>query len=184
MKKIIFVVLVAVFIFTVLRFFNPAEQEIELANPASANCQDQGGRLEKAEFESGETFFCFFEDGSQCEEWDFFTGACDKGDLKIETLKAGTGRRAEKGDEVTVHYVGMLENETQFDSSIGKTPFSFVLGEGKVISGWEQGVFGMQAGEIRKITVSPNLGYGKTGVSGVIPPDSVLIFEVEVLEIK
>jgi len=102
--------------------------------------------------------------------------------LKIETLKAGTGREAKNGDQVTVHYTGFLENGTKFDSSVDRgQPFVFTLGVGQVIQGWDLGVLGMKVGEKRKLTIPPDLAYGTSGVGGVIPPNSILIFEVELL---
>jgi hypothetical protein len=105
--------------------------------------------------------------------------------LKIETLKAGTGAEVKKGDTVSVHYVGTLEDGTKFDSSLDRgTPFSFTLGANRVIQGWEQGVLGMKVGEKRKLTVPSDLGYGEAGYPGVIPGNATLIFEVELVGIN
>jgi FKBP-type peptidyl-prolyl cis-trans isomerase len=105
--------------------------------------------------------------------------------LKIEILKEGTGKSIEKGETAVVHYVGTLEDGTKFDSSIDRgQSFSFTLGEGRVIAGWEQGVLGMKVGEKRKLTIASDLAYGDTGIPGVIPGGATLIFEVELLEIK
>lgn len=106
--------------------------------------------------------------------------------LKTEILTPGSGRAARNGDTVEVHYTGYLENGTKFDSSIDRgEPFSFVLGEGRVIKGWDLGILGMKIGEKRKLTIPPDLAYGSAGAgNGVIPPDSTLIFEVELLGIK
>ncbi|MEK7562722.1 MAG: FKBP-type peptidyl-prolyl cis-trans isomerase [Patescibacteria group bacterium] len=104
--------------------------------------------------------------------------------MKVEILKEGTGTQAKPGDAVTVDYVGTLKNGTKFDSSIDRsTPFQFTLGQNRVIKGWELGVLGMRVGEKRKLTIPPELGYGTTGAGGVIPPDSTLIFEVDMLKI-
>lgn len=106
--------------------------------------------------------------------------------LKIEVLKEGTGAAIENGQTAVVHYTGWLVNGTKFDSSVDRgTPFSFVLGQGRVIAGWEQGVLGMKVGEKRKLTIAPELGYGSQTVgNGLIPANSTLIFEVELLQIK
>ncbi len=106
--------------------------------------------------------------------------------MKIEVLKEGTGESSKNGARVTVHYVGTLENGTKFDSSIDRgTPFSFALGAGQVIRGWDLGVLGMKVGEKRKLTIPSNLAYGETGTpGGPIPPNATLIFEVELLGIN
>lgn len=107
------------------------------------------------------------------------------GELKKEILKQGAGKLANNGDTVVVHYTGTLLDGTKFDSSLDRgTPFSFTLGKGEVIQGWEQGILGMQVGEKRKLTIGPRLAYGSGGVPGIIPPNATLIFEVELLEIK
>lgn len=105
--------------------------------------------------------------------------------LKIETLKEGTGEAAKKGDTVSVHYTGTLLDGTKFDSSVDRgQPFSFTLGQNRVIQGWELGVLGMKVGEKRKLTIAPELGYGAQSVGGVIPANSTLVFDVELLGIS
>ena len=161
-----------------------SEQEAGLPNPAAVYCEEQGGILESRTFEKGTRGFCLFDDGSQCGQWDFFRGDCNKGQLKIEVLEEGTGRLIDEGETAVVHYTGILKNGTKFDSSLDKgEPFSFKIGAGYVIKGWDQGVLGMKVGEKRKLTIASELAYGETGVSGVIPPDATLIFEVELLNI-
>ena len=105
--------------------------------------------------------------------------------LKIEDLTVGTGNEAQSGKKVTVNYAGTLTDGTKFDSSYDRgTPFSFNLGTGQVIAGWDQGVAGMKVGGKRRLTIPPELGYGATGAGGVIPPNATLIFEVELLRVE
>jgi FKBP-type peptidyl-prolyl cis-trans isomerase len=105
--------------------------------------------------------------------------------LKIEELTPGTGPEAKPGKTVTVHYVGTLADGKKFDSSRDRGEgFTFRLGAGEVIKGWDQGVAGMKAGGLRKLTVPPELGYGSQGFPGAIPPNATLTFEVELLEVK
>ena len=105
--------------------------------------------------------------------------------MKIEILKQGTGEAAKTGDTVTVNYVGTLADGTKFDSSIDRNqPFSFTLGQNRVIQGWELGVLGMKPGEERKLTIPPELAYGSTGANGVIPPNATLTFVVDLLSIN
>ncbi len=105
-------------------------------------------------------------------------------DLKIETVTEGSGIAASIGNRVTVHYEGILTNGDVFDASRPRgKPFSFEIGAGQVIPGWEQGVAGMKVGEVRKLTLPPELGYGAKGAGNVIPPNATLIFEIELLDI-
>lgn len=105
--------------------------------------------------------------------------------LEIEDLTEGSGEVAAAGQVVEVHYTGTLENGTKFDSSKDRnTAFSFNLGKGQVIKGWDEGVAGMKVGGVRRLTIPSHLAYGQRGVPGVIPPNSTLIFEVELLAIK
>jgi FKBP-type peptidyl-prolyl cis-trans isomerase len=105
--------------------------------------------------------------------------------LGIKDLVVGKGAEAKAGDSVKVHYVGTLPDGKEFDSSKKHgQPFEFELGAGRVIKGWDQGVAGMKVGGKRKLTVPPSLGYGARGAAPVIPPNSTLLFEVELLEVK
>lgn len=102
--------------------------------------------------------------------------------LKIEDLKVGTGAEAKTGNNVSVHYVGTLTNGQKFDSSRDRNePFEFQLGAGMVIQGWDKGVVGMKVGGLRKLTIPPEMGYGKMGYPPVIPGNSTLVFEVELV---
>lgn len=103
----------------------------------------------------------------------------------IEDLLVGTGPSSTIGDTLSVHYTGTLEDGTKFDSSLDRgTPFEFVIGQGYVIEGWDQGMLGMQVGGKRKLTIPSDLAYGDRGIPGAIPGGATLIFEVELLEIK
>ena len=105
--------------------------------------------------------------------------------LKYVDVSVGTGREAVAGNLATVHYTGWLTNGTKFDSSVDRRdPFSFPIGSGKVIKGWDEGVAGMKVGGKRKLTIPPQLGYGARGAGGVIPPNATLVFDVELLEVK
>jgi FKBP-type peptidyl-prolyl cis-trans isomerase len=102
--------------------------------------------------------------------------------LQYTDIKVGAGATAQAGQTVSVHYTGWLENGKKFDSSVDRgQPFSFPLGAGRVIKGWDEGVQGMKVGGKRKLTIPSNLGYGARGAGGVIPPNATLIFEVELL---
>jgi peptidylprolyl isomerase len=119
---------------------------------------------------------------TKVEEADYTT---TQSGLKYYDLKTGTGDSPKTGQTVVVNYTGWLEDGTQFDSSIDRgEPFSFVLGEGSVIPGWEEGVATMKVGGKRQLVVPPDLGYGDQGAGGLIPPGATLIFEIELLEIK
>ncbi len=105
--------------------------------------------------------------------------------LQVQDLIVGKGAQPKPGDTVIVHYTGWLTNGKKFDSSVdAHKPFNFVLGQGRVIKGWDEGVATMRVGGKRKLTIPPDLAYGSKGYPGVIPPDSTLIFEVQLLAIK
>ncbi len=104
--------------------------------------------------------------------------------LKYIDLVEGTGATPAPGDNCQVHYTGWLENGTQFDSSRGGAPFTFAVGQGQVIRGWDEGVGSMKVGGKRKLIIPASLGYGERGAGGVIPPGATLIFEVELLGIR
>jgi FKBP-type peptidyl-prolyl cis-trans isomerase FkpA len=105
--------------------------------------------------------------------------------LQIERLAQGNGPVAEAGRTVIVHYTGRFTDGKKFDSSVDRNePFSFVLGHGDVIAGWDIGVAQMKVGDKVRLTIPPALAYGSQGYPGAIPPDTTLVFEVELLGIQ
>jgi FKBP-type peptidyl-prolyl cis-trans isomerase FkpA len=107
-----------------------------------------------------------------------------KSGLKIQDLLVGDGQVAIPKKDVTVNYRGTLEDGTVFDQSYGREPFTFELGNGEVIKGWDEGVQGMKVGGKRKLIIPASLGYGPKGRGNVIPPNATLIFEVELLRVR
>ncbi|MCK5475204.1 MAG: FKBP-type peptidyl-prolyl cis-trans isomerase [Candidatus Pacebacteria bacterium] len=110
----------------------------------------------------------------------------EKMELKIEVLQEGSGEvLTKKGDTISVHYTGTLEDGTKFDSSIDRgEPFSFIIGAGQVIQGWDQGTLDMKVGEKRKLTIPAELGYGSAGAGDAIPPNATIIFDIELMDIQ
>lgn len=109
--------------------------------------------------------------------------------VDITVLKEGTGSSAQAGDTVSVNYTGRLSDGTVFDSNTDPKfshvePFTFTLGDGQVIRGWDEGVVGMKVGEERKLVISPNYAYGSGGIKGIIPPNSTLTFDVTMLSVN
>ncbi len=118
-------------------------------------------------------------------------GDCEVGEvvetesgLEYEEVECGEGDEVARGDVVTVHYTGTLEDGEEFDSSRGGDPVSFPLESGQLIEGWVEGIPGMREGGRRKLTIPPELGYGEAGFPPAIPPDATLIFDVEVVGVE
>ncbi|OGM11867.1 peptidylprolyl isomerase [Candidatus Woesebacteria bacterium RBG_16_34_12] len=106
-------------------------------------------------------------------------------ELKIEDIEIGEGDEATPGATITVNYAGSLEDGTKFDSSYDRNePFVFSLGLGQVIEGWDKGLVGMRVGGKRKLTIPPYMAYGERGAGALIPPNSTLIFEIELLQVE
>jgi peptidylprolyl isomerase len=104
--------------------------------------------------------------------------------LKFTDIKIGNGASPVKGKQVKVHYTGTLENGKKFDSSVDRNePFTFVIGVGQVIPGWDEGVMSMKVGGKRKLIIPSKLGYGAAGAGGAIPPNATLLFDVELLDV-
>lgn len=107
-----------------------------------------------------------------------------KGQLIVEETQVGTGEQAQKGSQVEVHYRGTFPDGKEFDSSAGRAPLAFTVGQGQMIKGFDQGVVGMKVGGKRKLTIPPDMAYGAQGVPPTIPPNATLIFEVELVSVK
>ena len=108
-----------------------------------------------------------------------------EGGLQIQDIIVGSGAQAGTGDMVTVNYVGMFPDGRKFDSSYDRgQPFQFILGEGQVIDGWDQGIAGMREGGKRKLIIPPAMAYGQGGAGDIIPPNATLVFEAELLAVQ
>lgn len=119
------------------------------------------------------------------------SGGCEEGEvvttdsgLEYEELECGDGTEVARGDVITVHYTGTLDDGTEFDSSRDGDPISFALESGQLIEGWVEGIPGMKEGGRRKLTIPSELGYGEAGYPPDIPPDATLIFDVEVVSVE
>ena len=105
--------------------------------------------------------------------------------LEYQDIVVGQGAEAKNGDAISAHYLGTLQDGTKFDSSYDRgQPFTFLLGKGTVIKGWDEGLLGMKVGGKRKLIIPPNLGYGNQGAGGVIPPGATLLFDIELVAVE
>ena len=175
-----------------------ATAETALAIPAPANTRPQQAVTSSFELDPDDpnpTLFVMATDDGMASSGDVAQAAGLGGELnapkertspsglRITDLVVGDGAEAIAGQTVVVNYRGTLANGTEFDSSYGRGPFSFPLGGGRVIQGWDEGVAGMKVGGKRKLVIPPDLAYGERGAGGVIPPNATLTFEVELLRI-
>jgi len=175
-----------------------ATAETALPTPAPANTRPQQAVTSSFELDPDDpnpTLFVMATDDGMASSGDVAQAAGLGGELnapkerttpsglRITELVVGDGAEAIAGQTVVVNYRGTLANGTEFDSSYGRGPFSFPLGGGRVIQGWDEGVAGMKVGGKRKLVIPPDLAYGERGAGGVIPPNATLTFEVELLRI-
>ena len=175
-----------------------AAQAAVLTNPAPASAPARpavSSRFELDPDDPNPTLFVMASDNDQTNSADIAQASGLGGELnapkertttsglRITDLVVGDGAEAVAGQTVVVNYRGTLANGTEFDSSYGRGPFSFPLGGGRVIQGWDEGVAGMKVGGKRKLVIPPDLAYGERGAGGVIPANATLTFEVELLRI-
>lgn len=157
----------------------------------SAGCSKEAEQTPAAEEDVAATTTDATEDTAVSDAQDIESFEITTG-LSARILRAGDGQLAAAGDNVVVHYTGWLYDETaennrgaKFDSSVDRDEhFQFPLGEGRVIKGWDQGVAGMAIGEVRELTIAPEMGYGERGAGNVIPPGATLVFEVELFDLQ
>jgi len=156
------------------------QQEEKLRRREEEKAQESQRRAEEEEeYKNGEDEYYYYEDYAP-------ESSCEPGDLKMQVTHSPgrCGKIARAGDQLTMHYTGKLSSGRKFDSSVDRNkPFQFTLGVGQVIAGWDEGLLGMCVGEKRTLVIPPDLAYGEQGVGAVIPPCSVLVFDVELLEI-
>jgi len=142
--------------------------------------EQESQRRKEEEYKTLDAEYYYYEDYAP-------ESSCEPGELKMQVTHspARCSKIAKEGDQLTMHYTGKLSNGRKFDSSVDRNkPFKFTLGVGQVIAGWDEGLSGMCVGEKRTLVIPPDLAYGEQGVGAVIPPCSVLVFDVELLEIE
>jgi len=156
-----------------------SREEEKLRRQEAQKEQESQRRKEEEEYKNLEEEYYYYEEYAS-------ESSCEPGELKLQvTHSPGRCRKiAREGDQLTMHYTGKLSNGRKFDSSVDRNkPFQFTLGVGQVIAGWDEGLSGMCIGEKRTLVIPPDLAYGEQGVGAVIPPCSVLVFDVELLDI-
>lgn len=156
------------------------KEEAKLKRQEQQKAQEsQRRKEEEEEYNNPEDEYYYYDDYAP-------ESSCEPGELKMQVTHSPSrcGKIAREGDQLTMHYTGKLSNGRKFDSSVDRNkPFQFTLGVGQVIAGWDEGLSGMCVGEKRTLVIPPDLAYGEQGVGAVIPPCSVLVFDVELLEI-
>lgn len=170
------IIIAAIIVVVLVLFLLRNEKAGAPTNESSSNKQEE--QAKQAEKPDG---------NDQSQQAEGFNKTNDKPmELGIKTTEEGAGDRVVKSeDTISVHYTGKLEDGTKFDSSVDRgTPFTFTIGQGQVIQGWEQGLLGMKVGEKRTLTIPSELGYGSRGAGNAIPPNATLIFDVELISIK
>ncbi|NBD14992.1 MAG: FKBP-type peptidyl-prolyl cis-trans isomerase [Cyanobacteria bacterium] len=167
------VLVVCVLVLIGAQIVDQGKQNSAVASPLSASPLTEAS-------ESGTLVALSLEDVAEKED----VKTTESG-LRYVDIEQGEGATPKEGQTVVVHYTGSLADGTKFDSSRDRDrPFSFKLGEGQVIKGWEEGISTMEVGGRRQLIIPPELGYGQRGAGGVIPPNATLIFDVELLEIS
>ncbi len=146
------------------------------------SCSGDSGSKDAAQDEAASTGSAIMSEGPPEVSGDVVETASG---LRYIIIKEGEGPEPQQGQTVSVHYTGWLTTGSKFDSSVDRgQPFTFPLGAGRVIRGWDEGVAGMRPGGKRTLIIPPNLGYGAQGAGGVIPPNATLLFEVELIRVR
>lgn len=167
------VLVVCVLVLIVAQVVDQGKQSSAIASPTSSSSVTDSSQ-------SGTLIALSLEDVAKKED----VKTTESG-LRYVDIQEGEGKTPEKGNTVVVHYTGSLADGTKFDSSRDRDrPFSFKLGQGQVIKGWEEGISTMKVGGRRQLIIPPELGYGQKGAGGVIPPNATLIFDVELLKVS